>query len=98
MKSTATVPTCEHERVAQVGLQEDDRGRRQTEAQERERVAEPRPFPDELEGKGGQRNAQQHLGELGGLELEIGQLDPAVRAARCRTDTSATKTKAMAVV
>src|SRR5205823_1633139 len=68
------------ERRPEVGLHEDeeDRDERETEREERRpRLADP---PRALGEEAGQREDEEQLPELGGLEAEEAEVDPALRA------------------
>ena len=71
----------EHDARAEVGLQEDECGRRQAERQQADGLAQVGAAAGALDHERGERDDQQHLGELRGLEAEVGELDPAPRAA-----------------
>ena len=73
----------EHGGSAEVRLKGDEPGRGRGRAQAAPRVAlDVEPFPSHLlEGEGGERRTEKDLGQLGRLEAEQRQLDPALEAA-----------------
>ena len=69
------------ERGAEVGLEEDEGQRHETEAEGGQDRAEPRDPAAALDEEAGDREHEERLAELGGLELERPDVDPPLRAA-----------------
>ena len=69
----------EHDSRAEVGLQEDESRRSQSQRQDANRLADGRAAAGALDHERRQGDDEQQLGQLGGLEAEVGKLDPAAR-------------------
>jgi len=63
-------------------LQEDESGRDQAERQDPEGLANRRATAGALDHERREGDDEQQLGQLRGLEAEVGKLDPATGAAR----------------
>ena len=72
----------QHDSRAEVGLKEDQCRRGEAQGQHADGLAGSRAAAGALDHERREGDDQQHLGELRGLEAEVGELDPAAGAAR----------------